>query len=307
MGKDIIITGGDGFIGSHLAKYLSEVGYSVYALVMPNSSTKFRIEGLNNVHAIECDLERYETVIENLPKHPKAFFHFAWAGVTPDSRKSLSIQKGNISLSLKAVELAKAVQAEKFIFPGSTMEFSFSGKAINRDTAPSPQNAYGSVKIATKYLCEEMCREYSISFIYIVISGIYSEDRKDNNVIYYAISSLLKNEIPRLTKLEQLWDYVHINDVVDAMLRIVECGKNGGFYPIGHGDNWPLANYIFMIRDIINPNAKLAIGDVPYDSNVLPMSCVDMEETKYDLGYSPKIDFKTGISLVINKVKESLQ
>lgn len=306
MEKDIVITGGDGFLGSHLAKYLSESGYNVYALVIPNSPTKYRIVGLDRVRTIECDLRKYEAIISELPSHPKAFFHFAWAGVIPDSRRVISIQKENISLSLKAVELANTIHAEKFIFPGSTMEYSYSGKPINRDTAPSPQNAYGSVKIATKFLCEEMCREFGISFIYIVISGIYSEDRTDNNVIYYTISSLLKGEIPKLTKLEQLWDYVHINDVIDAMLRVVERGKDGGFYPIGHEDNWPLANYILMIRDIINPNAKLAIGEVPYDCNVLPMSCVDMTETKQDLCYSPKIDFKTGITLVINKVKESI-
>lgn len=307
MKKDIVITGGDGFLGSHLVRFLSESGYNVYALVIPNSPTKYRIEGLDRVKIIECDLRKYEAVINELPNQPKAFFHFAWAGVTPDSRKSLAIQEENISLSLKAVDLAYAIQTEKFIFPGSTMEYSYSGQSINRNTAPSPQNAYGSVKIAAKYLCEEMCREYGISFIYVVISGIYSEDRTDNNVIYYAISSLLKGETPRFTKLEQLWDYVHINDVVEAMLKVVEHGKSGGFYPIGHGDNWPLANYILMIRDIINPNAKLAIGVLPYDNNVLPMSCVDMTESKQDLCYSPKIDFKTGITLVINKVKESIK
>ena len=283
MKKDIVITGGDGFLGSHLARCLSELGYNVYALVIPNSPTKYRVEGINKVCVIECDLEEYEAVIKEIPQYPKAFFHFAWSGVTPNSRKSLSMQKENISLSLKAVALAHAIGAEKFIFPGSTMEYSFSGRPINRNTAPSPQNAYGSVKIATKYLCEEMCREYNISFIYIVISGIYSEDRTDNNVIYYTISSLLKGETPRFTKLEQLWDYVHINDVIDAMLRVIDYGKNGGFYPIGHGDNWPLANYVLMIRDIINPNAKLAIGEVPYENNMLPMSYVDMEETKIDL------------------------
>lgn len=307
MKKDIVITGGDGFLGSHLAKHLSESGYNVFALVMPNSPTKHRIEGIYRVRVIECDIVDYKSIIQELPLHPEAFFHFAWAGVTPSCRKSITIQKENIDLSLKAIQLAHAIQAKKFIFPGSTMEYSFSGRPINRNTVPSPQNAYGAVKIAAKYLCEQMCREYNLSFIYIVISGIYSEDRTDNNVIYYAISTLLKGETPKLTKLEQLWDYVHINDVVDAMLKVVVHGKKGGFYPIGHGDNWPLANYILMIRDIINPNAKLGIGEVPYDGAVLPMSCVDMGETIQDLSYTPKVDFKTGIQLVIDKVKERMK
>ena len=55
---------------------------------------------------------------------------------------------------------------------------------------------------------------------------------------------MLNNESPLLTKLEQMWDYVHIDDVVDALCLIGKLGKAGAIYTVGHGDNRQLKNYI---------------------------------------------------------------
>lgn len=304
MGNSIIITGADGFIGSNLTKYLAELGYEVYALIIPSSPTRARIENINNVKIIECELSDYKKIEKKLPSNVLAFFHFAWSGVSPESRKSFEEQKLNIELTLNAIKLAEITKTKKFIFPGSTMEYSYSKQVINEMTVPSPQNAYGATKIACRFFCEVMCKDSKIDFIYVVISGIYSEKRMDSNVIYYTISSLLKNEKPKLTKLEQLWDYVHIDDVTSAFELIVKYGKDGRFYTIGHGDNWPLYNYIYKIRDIINPSLELGIGEVEYSDNRIPMSCVDLSSLTEDTGFVPKISFDEGIRRVIAKIKE---
>ena len=184
------------------------------------------------------------------------------------------------------------------------MEYVYYGKPLNKDAIPSPPNAYGVAKISAKYACSILCKDLNIPFIYTVISGIYSEDRNDNNVIYYTISKLLHGERPSLTKLEQLWDYVHIDDVVYGLALVAEKGKANAFYALGYGDNWPLANYIYKIRDIINPNAELDIGDVPYANSKMPCSCVDLKPIYEDTGYIPNVSFEEGISRVIEAVKK---
>ena len=175
-------------------------------------------------------------------------------------------------------------------------------------TPPSPQNAYGAAKVAARFLCESLCKELKIPYIYAVATGIYASDRRDDNVIYYTISKLLKREKPSLTKLEQLWDYVHIDDAVEALYLISTKGKDGAFYSIGHGDNWALANYIYKIRDIIDPSLPLGIGEVPYKgrSGVLPCSCVDLTDLCHDTGFVPRVSFEEGITRVIEAVKNQL-
>lgn len=303
--KDVVITGADGFIGSHLVKELIVQNYTVTAVIMTNSPIRHRIEGLPNVSIVEGDLTQWETLVSQMPKKPLAFFHLAWAGVSPEDRNSVAVQLPNIDLCLNAVRLAAKIGAQRFILPGSTTEYTDCGGLINEHSRPSPQNAYGAAKISARYLCDSLCEELGLPYIYVVITGIYSADRVDNNVIYYAISSLLEGRRPSFTKLEQMWDYVHIDDVLSALLLIAQKGRSNAFYVIGHGDNWPLANYIYQIRDAIDPNLPLGIGDVPYKNNKMPSSCVDLTSLREDTGFEPQIPFEKGILSVIAKVKET--
>ena len=234
--KQVVITGADGFIGSHLVRYFSEHGIFVHAIVIKNSPTRHRIANCRITEIIEADL--YDSALAaQLPTAPLAMIHLAWSGVSPEARNSTQTQFENIDLAIAAARLSAEIKAQRFILPGSTMEYAYCDAPINENAQPSPLNAYGAAKIACRYLCQAVCREQHIPYIYAVVTGIYAADRKDSNIIYYTISSLLKKETPSYTKLEQLWDYVHIDDVADAFYRIAQFGKADAFYTIGHGDN----------------------------------------------------------------------
>lgn len=301
--KNVIVTGADGFIGSHMIRYFSSQGLFTYAIVIPESKTKDRLKGIKCVRLIEAAPRDYHTIVRFLPGASTAFIHLAWAGVSPDARNYTQVQFENVGFALEAVRLAGKLQTERFILPGSTMEYAYCGQAINENACPSPQNAYGAAKIAARFLCAAACEELSIPFIYCVITGIYSADRIDNNVIYYTIQALLNGERPHLTKLEQLWDYIHIDDLVQALYLIATKGKGGAFYSVGHGDNWPLAQYIYQIRDLIDRSLPLGIGEIPYKDARLPSSCTDLRALQEDTGFIPKIAFADGIQEVIAQVQ----
>ena len=156
-------------------------------------------------------------------------------------------------------------------------------------------------------MCSDYATRNNIDFVYAIVAGIYAADRRDNNVIFYTIDKLLRGEKPMLTRLEQLWDYVYIDDVMDAFFLIGEKGKGGAVYAIGHGDNWALSNYIDIIHRAINPELPLGIGEVPYTSDVMPSSCIDLTDIERDTGFRPKIDFETGISRVIKRIRLDME
>ncbi len=305
--KTAVITGADGFIGSHLVKKLVREGYEVWGLTVPESTTHSRIEHLDHVHVLAENLNDYMNYASKLPDSPDAFFHLAWAGVAPEARDDMEVQQNNITLALNMARLAAEIHAQRFIFPGSTAEYWSADAPINENTLPSPANAYGAAKISCRYLLSALCEELHLPFCYCVITGIYASDRKDNNVIYYTISTLLKGEKPKLTACEQLWDYVNIDDVMEAFYRIAEKGKNGRFYCIGHGDNQPLYRYIETIRNIIGKDLSIGFGEVPYKDGKLPYSCVDLSTIEKDTGYQPKISFEDGIRDVIQAVKKNVE
>lgn len=302
--KKVIITGADGFIGSNLIKKLGEEGIEVWAIIYPKHNFKTRIEKYTNVHCIECELSELKNHVREFPIGVDVFYHFAWQGVNANDRNNMDLQLENINLCLECIRFAKLLSAKKFILPGSTSEYLYYGHPIDENALPSPQNAYGSVKVAVRYLATRYAAECNLGFIYTVITGIYAADRRDNNVLFYTIDKLLRKERPSLTRLEQLWDYVNIKDVTEALYLIGEYGKNGEFYAIGKGDNQPLYNYIEIIRRNIDQDAEIGIGDIPYAGNKLPSSCIDISKLHQDTGYIPKVEFKDGIREVIEQIRE---
>lgn len=305
--RSVIITGADGFIGSHLVPYFAAQQYQVYAIVVPDSPTKSRISNIENVEILEGELCCYEDFVGKVAGEVCALIHLAWAGVSPEARMSTQLQLENIGLALDAVHLAHLVHAKRFIFPGSTLEYSYCGQLINETAIPSPQNSYGAAKISARYMCEALCRELSLTYVYAVITGIYGVGRNDNNVITYCIRELLLGEKPKFTKLEQMWDYIHIDDLVCALFLIATKGKNGAFYSIGHGDNWPLSNYIEIIRNCIDTSLPIGIGELPYPNDRLPGSCVDLRALQRDTGFVPQITFANGIQPVIEEMRLNLK
>lgn len=301
----VVITGATGFIGRHLVRYMLDRGLDVYAVVRSCAA-----EGLpahERLYAVEGEISHWETLTAHLPQEPEAFIHLAWTGAAPEYRNNTCVQNDNVALCLNGVKLASAIHAKRFILPGSTMEYAYCGGPIEADSCPSPQNAYGASKIAARFLCQSLCEELGLPFIYVVITGIYSADRRDSNVITYAITELLSGRRPSFTALEQLWDYVHIDDVVRALYLTALRGKPGAFYTVGHGDNWPLSNYIYKIRNLIDPALPMGIGDIPYKNGRLPSSCVDLTAIRKDTGFEPQVPFEQGIREVIERLREEIE
>lgn len=301
--QKVLVTGADGFLGRNLVYSLLSSGAEVYAIIYPDNDIYQNCKN-DKLHVINLDLNQILTYQGNFPADIDVMFHFAWIGVRPELRNDLDVQMRNIDMTLNCMKMAIAIGIKKIVFPGSTNEYLFYGKPIDKDAVPSPNNAYGAVKIALRYLCNNFASENNIQFIYAIIAGIYAADRRDNNVIFYTIDKLLNKEKPSLTKLEQLWDYVYIDDVISALTAIGQKGKDGAVYAIGHGDNWPLRNYIEIIHRKIDPRLPLGIGDIPYTSNDrLPSSCIDLRDIERDTGFKPQIDFEEGITRVINKLR----
>lgn len=305
--EKVLVTGADGFIGHHLVNKLLCENKEVYAIVYPGHNI-FEGEYRDNFHVKCMDLNQVMNHIREFPAGEiDTMYHFAWAGVRPELRNDLDVQMMNVNMTLDCMKFAIAIGIKKIVFPGSTNEYLYYGKPLNKDAIPSPNNAYGAAKIALRYLCSDYATRNNIEFVYAIVAGIYAADRRDSNVIFYTIDKLLHDEKPVLTKLEQLWDYVYIDDVMEAFFLIGEKGRGGGVYAIGHGDNWALKNYIDIIHRLIDPTLPLGIGEVPYSSDNMPSSCIDLTDIERDTGFRPKVDFEIGIAKVIDKIRSDME
>lgn len=302
--KKVLVVGSNGFLGTRLAIALATKGYQVVALVdrrFPYDS----IRNMKNIYTIEFVLEEIDLIEGgDLLMGIDTLYHFAWAGVGANFRNQPEIQVQNVMFGLKILEFAERNHIKRVIIPGSAAESSCSSGIITGKELPAPSDMYSAAKVATRYVCQTYALQHDIDLIWALVTSVYGPGRDDNNLISYVISTLLKGEKPSTTGLEQQWDYLYIDDLINAFILLGEKGKGGKIYPIGSGEHKLMREYVEIIRNIINPHLPLGIGEIPYKNpSRIDNQIFDISELVSDTGFSAQYDFYKGINETINYFK----
>lgn len=302
----VVVVGADGFIGSHLCQHLANHGYKVIALVQQGVPYESLL-GHEQIVCIEFSFESLTKLSGNpIFKGTKMLFHLAWSGVSTTYKNEATTQAQNILYSIKVLEFADKNNIHRVIVPGSASEYACGQGVIDGNNTPAPSDLYSASKVATRYICQTFAQQHNIEFIWATITSIYGPGRNDNNLITYAIKTLLKGEKPSFTGLEQQWDYLYIDDLMSALQAIGERGIAGKNYPVGSGEHRTMSEYVRILRDKIDPNLPLGIGDLPYKNKTIDNQILDISSLKADTGFSPQITFEHGIELTIKFFKNLL-
>ena len=299
--QKVAVLGANGFIGSRLCFGLAEQGTEAIALVDKNFSYS-HLQGNSSITCIEFSLQELECLYDHeLLKDIDFLYHMAWAGVNANFRNDAEVQAQNIIYGLKVMEFAEHQGIKRVLVPGSAAEVSCGNGLITGNETAAPSDLYSASKVATRYLCQTYAQKNKIDLIWTLITSIYGPGRDDNNLISYAIKTLLKGGKPSFTGLEQEWDYLYIDDLIQALIALGKKGIGGIVYPIGSGEHQKMKDYVTTIRDLINPSLPLGIGDLPYKNpNKIDNQVLDISELIHDTGFTPAIKFKTGIKKVIS-------
>lgn len=306
--KKVLVIGANGYLGSRLSVALANQGCHVVALV----DKRFPYDSLKDIDRIvsqEFILEE----IENLNGNSILFdvdtlYNFAWSGVNSQARNEAEVQVQNIMYGLKVMEFADYNRIKRVIVPGSAAEVGCGEGIITGNEKPAPSDMYSSSKVASRYICKTYAQQHDIELIWTLITSIYGPGRNDNNLISYVIHSLLKGEIPYTTCLEQEWDYLYVDDLINALILLGVKGKSGKVYPVGSGEHKQMREYVETIRDLIDPSLPLGIGALPYkNANKIDNQVMDISQLRLDTGYEPRVSFEEGIKVTINALKNKYQ
>lgn len=299
---NVMISGANGFIGSRLCNYYaSNKDNIVYALIKDEKEDTSMLN--DNIKIVYCDLLLMNSLDGLVIDEIDVFYNLAWIGVSTTHKNDFDLQYLNIKFSYNSIMIAREVNSKKYVGIGSMSEFAYSNSSISGDEVPCPSDYYSAAKVSSRYFCELFATQNNISFNWTFITSIYGPGRTDNNIITYTIKSLLNNETPEYTGLEQKWDYVYIDDVIEALVAIGRYGKNKKCYTIGSGVARPIKEYIIELKNILNPNAKLSIGVLPYKTDRIDNSVVDITNLCNDTKFYPKVSFAEGIKKTIEFFK----
>lgn len=283
-----------------MALQLAKEGKDVLALVFEGTEYGF----LRSKDGITCKEFTFDNINHIDACGYDTIFHMAWAGVSTTYKNEALTQAQNILYGLKVLEYAEKNQIKKVVIPGSAAEVSCGQGVITGYETPAPSDLYSASKVATRFVCHTYARQHNIDLVWTLITSIYGPGRNDNNLITYAIKSLLKGEKPSFTGLEQQWDYLYIDDLISALIALGEKGLGGKVYPVGSGEHRKMNEYVYILRNKINPKLPLGIGDYPYKNpDKIDNQVLDISELKKDTGFEAKFSFDQGIEKTIEYFK----
>lgn len=300
MMKKIILTGPTGAIGQALIAECIAKGVEVYAICRPSSHRSKALPHHPLMHIVQVDLAELSTASDFLPKNCDVCYHFAWAGTFGDVRNDMYLQNKNVQYTLDAVELAHKCGCHTFVGAGSQAEYGrFEGK-LQANTPVFPENGYGMAKLCAGQMSRIQAQRYGMKHIWTRILSVYGPYDGVKTMVMSTIIKLLNGEKPSLTKGEQMWDYLYAADAGGIMFALgSEKSVDGKIYCLGSGNAVPLRTYIEEIRDAIDPDLPLGLGEIPYGPKQVMYLCADNTAVLEDLGYRYRYSFQSGIAETI--------
>lgn len=293
--KKVIVTGATGMVGASMIEQMAADNIQVTAIIRPNSKKRKNLIEHPNVKVVECDINQLLSLKESLDKDYDTFYHFAWDGTYGESRNDALLQEQNVRNTLEAVELAHSSGCKVFVGAGSQAEFGFVEGELSDKVPKNPVTGYGIAKYTAGKLSAVMCGRLGMRQSWGRIVSTYGPRDNSYTMVMSSIIGMLNGERMSFTKGEQVWDYVYGEDCSRAFYLIGKYGRHGKAYTIGSGKSRLLKEYIAAIRDVVNPELEIGLGERDYYPNQVMQLTADISELTADTGFLPEIDFEEGI------------
>ncbi len=308
-GKKVLITGGGGFIASHLTHRLFNLGAKIFIITKYNSviDNIRLIDIWDKINIVEADIRNTDPLRIIKKIKPHIIFHMAAYNHVGDSFFNYSEAidtngKGTFNL-LEAYD-----EYEKFIYISSSEVYGFQKKLpFTENNCAKPISPYAIGKFAGDLYCQiKIANGYPIVILRPFNTfGPYQSPRA---IIAEVIIKALKGEPIYATKGEQTREFNYVSNIIDAFILAAENDEAiGKIINIGSGEEISIKELILMIHKLTNSNSKLYIGKLPYRPTEIWKMSTSNKLAKDILGWEPKIKFIKGLKLTINWYKEFLK
>jgi len=302
--KKAIVTGGAGFIGSHLVDYLLSEGHKV--IVIDNYSTG-RPENLKH-HKNNTNLELIQADINNKNELKKFFKNANWAfhlaalaDIVPSIQHPENYFRSNVNGTFSIVQLAKEANVDRFIYIASSSCYGIP------DTYPTPETAEIRTEYPyalTKYLGEQIALHwgnvYNLPVISLRFFNIYGPRSRTSGTYGAVFGVFLSQKIHNMPFTvvgngTQTRDFTYVTDAVNAIMTAVKSNISSEIFNVGSGDTYS-----------INQLVKLLEGEViyiPKRPGEPDCTFADITKIQQKLHWNPHVSFKEGVKKMIDNIE----
>ncbi len=305
----ILVTGGAGYIGSHVVKFLGEKGYDV--LIYDNLSTGHEWAVLYG-KLVKADLANKEILSKVFKEFkPDAVMHFAASIVVPESVKDpLKYYKNNVINTINLLEIMIKEGVKIFIFSSSAAVYGIPDKIPIPESAPlNPINPYGETKAVVEKILRDLANSRNdfkyVSLRYFNVAGADPDGKigfaypESTHLIIRALKTA-KGEYPYLEIYGTdyptsdgtcIRDYIYIMDIAEAHLVALEYLLDGGesdVFNCGYGHGFSVKEVVEVVKKVTGKDFKVI--EAPRRPGDPPFLVADNSKIKKKLHWEPKYD-----------------
>jgi nucleoside-diphosphate-sugar epimerase len=299
--KRVLLTGASGFIGRHSLAPLLAHQYEVHAV-----SSRPQPDNGSAVRWHQADLlDSNELAALLISVRPTHLLHLAWyaePGKYWTSEKNLEWVSASLNLLTEFVRQG----GQRIVIAGTCAEYDWRYGQCSEDVTPlSPATLYGNSKHALQILLAALARQTSLSAAWGRIFFLFGPHEHPSRLVASVTRSLLKGEPALATSGEQIRDYLHVQDVAEAFVALLDSAVTG---PVNIASGQPVA-----VRDINLTLAKLCqrpdllrLGVLPTRPDDPPKLTADIRRLHNEVGWRPAYTLEQGLEHTVNWWAERL-
>ncbi len=301
--RKILITGGTGFIGSALTRFLADQGHKEIFVLSRNAELPESLKSVETrVELVQGDILKPASYVDALKElSPGVVYHLAWYVAPGDyltSPLNLEYLKGSLDFAKNAFESGTS----KMITAGTCFEYNIGRERLVETAREKPRHLYSATKLALKVVLEQMSCDYNAISIWARLFYQYGEYENKNRLVPYLLDSLLKDREVRLRSHGlQERNYMHISDVAQGLALLLKENQTS-VYNIGSDRSMSIRKFVGEMEGILGKGGlvKFAPEDTPFDEP--PFICANNAKLK-SLGFRERYSLRQYLSEVLSKTK----
>src|SRR6266513_935113 len=301
----ILVTGGAGFIGSHLVEKLLALGHGVAILDDFNDFYDPRIKH-GNIAAVKNDAPVFQMDLRD-NNAIRALFHrekfdaiahlAARAGVRPSITQPQLYYDTNVNGTLHLLEAARLTGIERFIFASSSSVYGICKTVPFSEDLHLTQtiSPYAATKVAGEFLCSTYSHLYQMRIVALRFFTVYGARQRPDLAIHQFTRKINAGEpIDQFGDGTTRRDYTYIDDIIQGVMAAFD--YNGPLYDLfnlGESETIQLKDLIAAIEKMLGKKAK--INHLPEQPGDVPLTCADISKARRLLNYNPTTPLSAGL------------
>jgi UDP-glucuronate 4-epimerase len=301
----ILVTGGAGFIGSHVVRGLLQTGTTVAILDDFNDFYDPQIKRANvkafNGHAevIEADIRNASAMKDVVGRggYDSIIHIAARAGVRPSVQNPSAYIETNVVGTYNLLDAARLAGVGQFLLASSSSVYGMAGKVpFSEDLAlPQTLSPYAATKLAAEHLCGSYSHLYELAVVVMRFFTVYGPAQRPDLAIHKFTDSIYRGRpIQQFGDGTTRRDYTYVDDIVQGVLGALKYRRTPfEIFNLGENQTTTLTDLIVSIENALGK--KAIIEHLPEQQGDMPLTCADIDKARALLGYHPRVKISEGI------------